>query len=149
MARFRLEPGPRVGWLLAQAREAQERQVRFAEVSGSTCKPHMKNDVGAREEIGTARHELRAFFLIRRVGEAGALARSRFDEHIEARLLQRRDRGGDERDPPLARKSFRRHSDFHVDSLFLLRRHEKINAPDDSDRRIRQQQKVERDDEAF
>jgi hypothetical protein len=24
MARFRLEPGPRVGWLLAQAREAQD-----------------------------------------------------------------------------------------------------------------------------
>ena len=73
---------------------------------------HLQDDIRGLEHFG-ARHDRGALRTIRVVSKAGGLARGLFDRDLQARLEQRSDRGGHQRDARLPRQCLLRHPDSH------------------------------------
>ena len=77
-------------------------------------RPHLQNDVGGGEHVGSRAATVRAGLLVGGVGKSGRRPGVLLDDDVEARFSSEpRRRRRNQRDPGLARPRFTRNADSH------------------------------------
>ena len=74
---------------------------------------HLGDNVGLAKDISPRGEDRGSLGLVLFVAKAGRLASSGFDQHFEAKLLQGRNRIGNQCHPIFARQRLAHNSDFH------------------------------------